>query len=200
MVFRAAERKDGVLLASRILKAINSEEFDLGNNRKLARSCSVGWAAFPWLNPACSDLSVDEVLRLADRGLYSAKQQGRNRAVGLVPSVKAPALNASDANASASALNSSGKYCSVEQLLADNLIDEVQTSGETATTRELKEQLRCDYFSFYRMRPESNQSRRQFFFRNRRRLRWVEAVGSMSSYFSTLIEPSTSSTASAASL
>jgi len=92
VVFRAAERNDGALLASRILKAINSMEFDLGNERRLARSCSVGWAAFPWLPPACSDLPVDEVLRLADRGLYIAKQQGRNQAIDFRSAISAYGL------------------------------------------------------------------------------------------------------------
>jgi diguanylate cyclase (GGDEF)-like protein len=132
VVFRAAERKDGALLAARILTTINSEQFDLGNNRKLARSCSLGWAAFPWLNPACSDLSVDEVLRLADRGLYIAKQAGRNQAVGLVPSANAPALTGANVNvASGNTLSDLDKFHSVEQLFENRLVDDVRTSGET---------------------------------------------------------------------
>jgi diguanylate cyclase (GGDEF)-like protein len=123
VVFRSAERSDGALLASRILKAINGAEFDLGNGRRLARSCSAGWAAFPWLPPACSSLSVDEVLRLADRGLYLAKHQGRNQAVGLLPATNAPAINAH---------TGSDKYCRLEQLLEDKLIREVRTPGEMA--------------------------------------------------------------------
>jgi diguanylate cyclase (GGDEF)-like protein len=131
VVFRAAERHDGALLASRILKAVNGAEFDLGNERRLARSCSVGWAAFPWLPPACSDLSVEEVLRLADRGLYLAKQGGRNQAVGMVPAASAPAINASATSTTgANIVTRPGKYRSVEQLLEDKLIREVRTAGE----------------------------------------------------------------------
>jgi diguanylate cyclase (GGDEF)-like protein len=138
VVFRAAERNDGALLASRILKAINSMEFDLGNERRLARSCSVGWAAFPWLPPSCSDLSVEEVLRLADRGLYLAKQGGRNQAVGVVPAPNAPVItntnNDENARTNSSVVGNlvmrPGKYCTLEQLLEDRLIREVRTSGE----------------------------------------------------------------------
>ncbi len=137
VVFRSAERNDGVLLAGRILKAVNSVKFDLGNERRLARSCSVGWAAFPWLPPACSDLSVEEVLRLADRGLYLAKQGGRNQAVGMVPATNAPVINNNNNNENASANGSSvsnlvtrpGKYSNLEQLLEDKMIREVRTSG-----------------------------------------------------------------------
>jgi diguanylate cyclase (GGDEF)-like protein len=130
VVFRAADRADGELLASRILKTINADKFDLGNGRSLAKSCSVGWAAFPWLPPAFSNLSIDEVLRLADRGLYLAKQQGRNQAVGLVPATNTPTLNApaSDGNL----LTRPDKYTCVEQLLESNLIREVRVVGELA--------------------------------------------------------------------
>jgi predicted signal transduction protein with EAL and GGDEF domain len=138
VVFRAAERNEGALLAARILKAVNSMEFDLGNERRLARSCSVGWAAFPWLPPACSDLPVDEVLRLADRGLYTAKQQGRNQAVGMVPanivpSITTPSITTTAANGGGGNLViKPGKYCTLEQLLENNLIREVRTPGEIA--------------------------------------------------------------------
>jgi diguanylate cyclase (GGDEF)-like protein len=130
VVCRSAERSDGALLASRILKSINGAEFDLGNERRLARSCSVGWAAFPWLPPACSNLSVDEVLRLADRGLYLAKQQGRNQAIGLVPTTNSPTIStpATEANV----LTRPDKYWRIEQLLEDKLIREVRTPGAMA--------------------------------------------------------------------
>jgi len=138
VVFRAAERFEGALLAARILKAVNSMEFDLGNERRLARSCSVGWAAFPWLPPACSDLPVDEVLRLADRGLYIAKQQGRNQAVGMVsanivPAISTPSITTPAANGvGGNLVIKPGKYSNLEQLLEDNLIREVRTPGEIA--------------------------------------------------------------------
>lgn len=133
VVCRSSQRQDSTLLASRILKAVNSAEFDLGNGRRLARSCSVGWAAFPWLPPAYSDLSVDEVLRLADRGLYLAKQQGRNRAVGLVPTTTTPTISSPAPSASnGDLLAPPAKYCSLEQLLQDNLVREVRTTGDLA--------------------------------------------------------------------
>jgi diguanylate cyclase (GGDEF)-like protein len=133
VVFRAAERNDGALLASRILKAVNSVQFDLGNDRRLGRSCSIGWAAFPWLPPACSDLPVDEVLRLADRGLYLAKQQGRNQAVGVIPANFAPTITTPAANStSGNLLARPAKYSTLEQLVEDNLLREVSTLGDPA--------------------------------------------------------------------
>lgn len=130
VVCRAADRSDGELLASRILKAINGTEFELGGERRLTKSCSLGWAAFPWLPPAFSNLSVDEVLRLADRGLYLAKQQGRNQAVGLVPTTNSPVMGAATVDASsAKVLTRPEKYCCLEQLLEAQVIREVRTAG-----------------------------------------------------------------------
>jgi diguanylate cyclase (GGDEF)-like protein len=123
VVCRSAERGDGAHMASRILRAIGGTEFDLGNERRLTRSCSVGWAAFPWLPASCSTLSVDEVLRLADRGLYLAKQQGRNQSVGVVATTDALSIHGQ---------HGSSKYHCMEQLLEDNLIREIRTPGEKA--------------------------------------------------------------------
>ena len=93
----------------------------------------MGWAAFPWLPPAFSNLPVDEVLRLADRGLYLAKQQGRNQAVGMVPATNTPTLNApADSALPSNVLTRPDKYGNLEQLLEDNLIREVRTPGEAA--------------------------------------------------------------------
>jgi len=143
VVCRAADREDGPLLASRILKAVNCKEFDLGNERLLPRSCSVGWAAFPWLPPASSDLSVHEVLRLVDRGLYIAKQQGRNQAIGMIPAVArlAPELKSESAAVSgtaASGVERPVKYSTLEQLVEDGLIAEVCTPGELGNAASAK--------------------------------------------------------------
>jgi diguanylate cyclase (GGDEF)-like protein len=118
VVCRSAERDDSPHMAGRILRAIGGTEFDLGNERKMRRTCSVGWAPLPWLPVECAELSVDEVLRLADRGLYLAKQRGRNRAVGLVPGTSKPTRP--------------GNYSRLEQLLEDKLIREIPTFGGKA--------------------------------------------------------------------
>jgi len=119
VVCRSAERDDAHLMAGRILRAISGMEFDLGNERRMSRTCSVGWAPLPWLPLECTELSVDEVLRLADRGLYLAKQRGRNRGVGLVPGTSRPTRPAEN-------------YSRMEQLLEDGLVREIPTFGDRA--------------------------------------------------------------------
>jgi len=56
------------------------------------RTCSLGWAAYPWFLDNPGAISYEEVLTLADRGLHRAKALGKNRAVGILPAAgKLPA-------------------------------------------------------------------------------------------------------------
>jgi hypothetical protein len=48
------------------------------------KTCSVGWAAYPWSRGAFESLCVEESIALADAALYKAKAMGRNLGVGIV--------------------------------------------------------------------------------------------------------------------
>src|SRR5207244_1921287 len=85
VVCRSGERVEATRMAERILGAIGTAPFDLGNGCNIHSTCSVGWAPFPWVPPFVAEASVEEVLWLADRGLYLAKQQGRNQSIGILP-------------------------------------------------------------------------------------------------------------------
>jgi diguanylate cyclase (GGDEF)-like protein len=86
VVSRYTDRSEAELLAQRALSAIADMPFSLGASGKaIERTCSVGWAAFPWFPANPSVVSYEEVLTLADRALNQAKQAGRNRAVGMLP-------------------------------------------------------------------------------------------------------------------
>jgi hypothetical protein len=62
-----------------------SEPFDLGHGISLRKTCSVGWAAYPWCRPAFEAICAEESIALADAALYMAKGLGRNQGVGIVP-------------------------------------------------------------------------------------------------------------------
>jgi diguanylate cyclase (GGDEF)-like protein len=69
---------------SRVLEVIASEPFDLGNGISVRKTCSVGWAAYPWCRGAYEALCAEESIALADAALYRAKALGRNQGVGIV--------------------------------------------------------------------------------------------------------------------
>ncbi len=69
---------------SRILEVIGSERFDLGQGITVKKTCSVGWAAYPWSRGAFEAICAEESIALADAALYHAKALGRNQGVGIV--------------------------------------------------------------------------------------------------------------------
>jgi diguanylate cyclase (GGDEF)-like protein len=86
VVSRFCERKEAATLAARVLSAVSGEPFKVkGAGISLHRTVSIGWAAFPWNIASPVDLSYEEVLALADRALYRAKNSGRNQAIGALP-------------------------------------------------------------------------------------------------------------------
>ena len=85
LISRDADRSRGDVLAGRVMQSVGSELFDLGNGQKVRRTCSVGWAPFPWYPDSTRTFAFTEVLKLADRAMYLAKQSGRNRSVGVLP-------------------------------------------------------------------------------------------------------------------
>ncbi len=86
LVSRAAERTEAAQLGQRILNAVGADPYDLPlTARPLTRTCSVGWAPFPWFEERPEMVEYETILRMADNALYRAKQAGRNRACGVVP-------------------------------------------------------------------------------------------------------------------
>jgi|SRR5579863_8196074 len=85
VVSRYTDREDAATLAERVLDAVGSSLFEFRHHR-LQRSCSVGWAVFPWFLEAPNEVPYEEVLQLADAALYDAKSAGKNQSVGMVPS------------------------------------------------------------------------------------------------------------------
>lgn len=86
IVSRYTDRREAELLAQRALLAVAETPFSLGGSgTTIHRTCSMGWAAFPWFPDNPRAVSFEEVLTLADRGLNQAKQLGKNRAVGMLP-------------------------------------------------------------------------------------------------------------------
>jgi diguanylate cyclase (GGDEF)-like protein len=85
LVCRTTDRENASLLCNRVLDAVRNQPFDVGNGVEIHKTCSIGWAPFPWFKDDVNMLSIDNVIEMADRALYIAKREGRNRAYGLLP-------------------------------------------------------------------------------------------------------------------
>jgi diguanylate cyclase (GGDEF)-like protein len=82
---------------SRILEVISAEPFELGYGISVRKTCSVGWAAYPWCRRAYEAICAEESIELADAALYRAKALGRNQGVGIV-ATEAAAQNPEEIN------------------------------------------------------------------------------------------------------
>jgi diguanylate cyclase (GGDEF)-like protein len=69
----------------RILEVMASEPFDLGHGIVVRKTCSIGWAPYPWSRAAFEAICPEETIILADVALYRAKASGRNQGIGILP-------------------------------------------------------------------------------------------------------------------
>lgn len=86
VVSRTADRRQAAILAERVLDAFRAKPFAVGTANQVQQTCSIGWAAFPWIEEDVEVMGFEGVLKYADRGLYRAKKAGKNQAVGMAPS------------------------------------------------------------------------------------------------------------------
>jgi diguanylate cyclase (GGDEF)-like protein len=84
IVSRYTDRKGAHVLASRVVKAIREKPFRVSSGVEIRRTCSIGWAAFPWPTDGAATVGYEEVLTLADRGLRQAKGDGKDQAIGMM--------------------------------------------------------------------------------------------------------------------
>ncbi len=75
---RATDRSGAHVVAERIRQAVSSRDFVLPDGTPLARSCSIGFACYPFLPSHPRLMSWSQVVELADLGLYISKHSGRD--------------------------------------------------------------------------------------------------------------------------
>jgi len=82
-VARDAEGEEAPRIAERILDTVGGTPIEIGDDQEIICTCSVGWSTISAHHISSQIPSYETTLNLADKGLYEAKQTGRNRAVGL---------------------------------------------------------------------------------------------------------------------
>src|SRR5258707_6084536 len=97
---RSADPSGTPAFCERILDIMALEPFDLGHGVQVRKTCSVGWAPFPWSRRAYEAGFAEQIIELADTALYRAKAGGRNQGVGIL------ATEAADENPAAVDLTS----------------------------------------------------------------------------------------------
>ena len=80
---RATHRDDAKVVAERIRAAVANRAFVLPDGSSLSKTCSIGFACFPFVPAQPRLLSWSEVVELADQGLYLVKRSGRNAWAGI---------------------------------------------------------------------------------------------------------------------
>jgi len=82
---RSTDRRQADALALRVMQAVRSESFQISATHWIRRTCSIGWAAFPWREENPGAMGYEDVLNMADRALGQAKKAGKDQAIGMAP-------------------------------------------------------------------------------------------------------------------
>ena len=83
VVSRFVDRLGATTLSERIRKAISLHGFELDTGVAVAQTCSIGIASFPLVGKHPNRYTWQEVVNVADRMLYLAKEIGRNSWAGV---------------------------------------------------------------------------------------------------------------------
>lgn len=83
IVARFCSRAEAPEMAERIRQAVAHYAFDLGNGQQLQKTCSIGYAAYPFYPQVPNTVTWEQVVDTADRALYAAKNAGRDCWVGI---------------------------------------------------------------------------------------------------------------------
>lgn len=82
-VARFVDRREAQTIAEKIRAALEAHPFRLPDGTLLRRTASIGFAVYPWHPARPRAVGWEEVVDLADHGLYTAKRGGRNAWVGV---------------------------------------------------------------------------------------------------------------------
>ena len=105
VVSRSADRRQAGILAQRILEVFRAKPIALDGGAFVHQTCSIGYAAFPWLENDIDAVNYERVLKYTDRALYRAKKSGKDQAIASIPSGEG-AITVADTESLANAIES----------------------------------------------------------------------------------------------
>jgi diguanylate cyclase (GGDEF)-like protein len=85
VVARFVHAFEGAAFGEKLRAAIEQREYVLPDGRTIGRSCSIGFAAFPFLPSDPRGVDWHDVVDIADAALYAVKRSGRNGWAGIWP-------------------------------------------------------------------------------------------------------------------
>ncbi len=91
-------RDDGEELARLIVDEIRKTTVELKSGVLIDPTASVGWSVYPFYRERTELFNMDFVLGVADRGLYQAKENGRNCAIGYLPNLAVDAIDRTESD------------------------------------------------------------------------------------------------------
>ncbi len=83
IIARIRQREHAYVLAENLRHRVEAADFHVPCGSVLRTTCSIGFCALPFVLDKPQQLSWEHALGLADAALYVAKQEGRNRWVGV---------------------------------------------------------------------------------------------------------------------
>jgi diguanylate cyclase (GGDEF)-like protein len=83
VIARNSRGNDSAVLAERIRMQVESTIFAVSNEQTIRLTCSIGFSCWPFFKREPDAMGWQEVLALADRCLYLAKNNGRNNWIGV---------------------------------------------------------------------------------------------------------------------
>ncbi|HVX40048.1 MAG TPA: GGDEF domain-containing protein [Gemmatimonadaceae bacterium] len=84
VVERFADRAEAVIAGERFRAALEAAAIVLPSGERVAITCSIGYASFPFMTDDPDVLGWEQVVTLADLAAYSVKRDGRNGVSGYV--------------------------------------------------------------------------------------------------------------------
>ncbi|NQY65086.1 MAG: diguanylate cyclase, partial [Alteromonadaceae bacterium] len=83
VIARFTERNKAPELAERLRQTVENHDFDIGEDKVLKKTCSIGFACYPFSTQETETLTWTQVIDVADHCMYAAKKLSRNAWVGL---------------------------------------------------------------------------------------------------------------------